>query len=93
MKWVERNIGCEVYADENGRIVGEITRPIGGADWTAYYFGRPLGAYIDRESAKAAVEKVGAPPSGHRHEWEFNTGWSQILWTMRCKTCGERAEW
>lgn len=47
---------AEAYCDENGRIIGEITDAIGGG-YFAEVDGKLLGKYIDRTSAKRAIEQ------------------------------------
>lgn len=47
---------AEAYCDEDGRIIGEVTDAIGGG-YFAEVGSKSLGKYIDRTSAKRAVER------------------------------------
>ncbi len=64
---VDRQVRCwrdtrvaECYVDHDGRILGEVTMAIGGAYNADAPLGKRLGVYIDRESAKSAVERAAA---------------------------------
>lgn len=61
MKWHYIRFGDEKYVDAKGRIVGSISRA--RDEWYAVYEGKPLGSFIDEESAKGAVEDKHAHPN------------------------------
>lgn len=58
LKWVEKNLRHYVYVDGTGRICGDVSKSyMTDGDWSAVCEGRPLGVYIDCESAQKAVEE------------------------------------
>lgn len=61
MKWHEIRFGEAKYVDDKGRIVGSISRL--HDEYAAVYEGKPLGSFINEESAKSAVEDKHAHPN------------------------------
>ena len=56
MRWHTLGYQRFSYADQNGKIHGEV---LGGyRDYTAMYKGKMLGTYISEETAKKAVEQA-----------------------------------
>ena len=54
MRWVERDMWEQVLVADDGEIVGSIVKNI----FTGLVEARPIGKrYIDRESARKAVER------------------------------------
>lgn len=55
MKWHTVNPDDQRYIDENGKIIGHV-RQVHKDHWAARYGDNDIGAYIDSDSAKKAVE-------------------------------------
>lgn len=66
--WHPRGYGQRAYlADENGRIVGEVSQMFGGS-YAATAKDKSIGAFITESSAKSAVEKEVGTTLGERHD-------------------------
>lgn len=59
-RWMDQSYNAEALVDADGKIIGVIRG--GWRDYSAYsdsgYAANKIGDYIDRESAKRAVEKA-----------------------------------
>ena len=55
MKWVEKSFTYSVLVDSNGKILGEVSEV--ARNFRAFAKGNLIDCYLDRESAKKAVEK------------------------------------
>ncbi len=55
MTWINRSFRQDSLVDSSGKIIGEVNKV--RSDFKAFAKGNFLGDYIDRESAKKAVEK------------------------------------
>jgi len=66
MTWHRVGYAREVYANTEGKILGEVSSNLRCS--YAYANGTALGEYIDTPRAKRAVERAIAPDAGERRE-------------------------